>query len=160
MLVQGGLVKDEQAGLNKVEAVLSSGKAAEKFAQMVSALGGPNDLIEKPTKYLATAPIIQPIYPKQSGYIVQMDTRKIGMSVVTLGGGRRAATDQIDYSVGLSDFCHIGDQVELDQPIVFVHAKTKSQADEISKHLLEIIKISKKQETRPELILDKIKKNI
>ena len=159
MLVQGELAKDYKMGLQMVDRVLANGKAAEVFAKMVSALGGPNDLLEKPEKYLASAKIIQPIYPQQSGYVVQMDTRKIGMSVVTLGGGRRVATDRVDYSVGLSNFCHVADRVELDQPIAFVHAKTKVQADEVSKHLLEIIEISERQQPRPQLILDKIKKD-
>ncbi len=42
------------------------------------------------------------IRKKRDGYpLNEMDTRAIGMSVVSLGGGRRKATDRIDYSVGI-----------------------------------------------------------
>ena len=158
MLIQGGLAEDLIQGLKMVDDVLDSGKAAEKFAQMVSALGGPNDLMENPDRYLSKANIIQPIYPQQSGFIHSMDTRLIGMGVVELGGGRRMATDMIDYSVGFSDFCHIGDKVDTDNPIAFIHAKTQQQADEISKQMLNHIHISSNKVSNPKVILERIVK--
>ena len=158
MLIQGGLAEDLIQGLKMVDDVLDSGKAAEKFAQMVSALGGPNDLIENSSKYLAKANIIQPIYPQQSGFIHSMDTRLIGMGVVELGGGRLMSTDKIDYSVGFSDFCHIGDKVDTDKPIAFIHAKTQQQADEISKQMLNHIHISSNRVSSPKVILERIVK--
>lgn len=158
MLVQGKLADDFGQGLTMVESVLSSGKATEVFAKMVSALGGPNDLIENPDKYLTKANIIQPIYPLQSGYIHSMDTRLIGMGVVELGGGRRMATDKIDYSVGFSDFCHIGDKAETDKPIAFIHAKNQQQADDISEQIKKIINITKIKIPSPKAIIERIGK--
>ncbi len=152
MLVQGRFVKDFDAGIAKVNAVLANGKAAEVFAKMVSALGGPNDLMENPDKYLAKANIIQPIYPLQTGYIAEMNTRMIGMGVVELGGGRRMVTDAIDYSVGFSQFCHIGDKVELDKPLAFVHANTQEQADKTKKNLLKYINVSEQPLLSPKVI--------
>ena len=159
MLVQGKLVNNFEQGVKQVNSVLATGKAAEKFAQMVSALGGPNDLIEKPDNYLAKAKIIQPIYPQQSGYVHSMDTRMIGMAVVELGGGRKLATDRIDCSVGFSEFCHIGDEIELDQPLAFVHVNTQQQADEATKTILKYIEVSESLQNPPRTILEKITKS-
>ncbi len=156
MLVQGGLVNDFDAGVAKVNAVLANGKAAEVFAKMVSALGGPIDLMENPDKYLATAKIIQPIYPQQEGFVTEMDTRMIGMGVVELGGGRRVSTDKIDYSVGMSQFCHIGDKVELDTPLAFVHANTQEQVDALTDKLQKAIVIGQEKVMNPVIILNKI----
>ncbi len=158
MLVQGKLADDFDKGLKMVDGVLSSGKAAEVFAQMVSALGGPNDLIENPDKYLVKANIIQPIYPQQIGYIHSMDTRLIGMGVVELGGGRRMATDKIDYSVGFSEFCHVGDKAELGKPMGFVHAKNQQQADELSEKMSKLIRIEPEQLTCPNVIIERVSK--
>ena len=36
-----------------------------------------------------------------------MDTRAIGMAVVGMGGGRRVATDSIDYAVGFDGFIRL-----------------------------------------------------
>ena len=48
MLINANLATDKADSLKKVEHVLSSGKAAEVFAQMIAALGGPRDFIENP----------------------------------------------------------------------------------------------------------------
>ncbi len=152
MLVQGQLVNDFDAGIAQVNAVIANGKAAEVFAKMVSALGGPNDLMENPDKYLAKAPIIQSIYPLQEGFVSEMDTRMIGMSVVELGGGRSVATDKIDYAVGFSQFCHIGDKVELDKPLAFVHAHTQEQADLAKEKVLSYIRISQSPQSSPQVV--------
>jgi thymidine phosphorylase len=156
MLLQGKLVVNFEEGLAKVEESLSSGKAAEVFAKMVSTLGGPIDLIENPTKYLAKANVIQPIYPKQAGFITQMDSRMIGMAVVELGGGRKLSTDKIDFSVGFSDFCHIGDKVEVDKPMAYVHANTQEQAANAANNILENIEVSVDKLASPIVIIEKV----
>ena len=46
MLVLGGLAATEEEARVKLMAALDSGEAAERFSRMVSALGGPADLIE------------------------------------------------------------------------------------------------------------------
>ncbi len=156
MLVLGKLAKNQKDGLYQVESVLNSGKAAEVFAKMVSALGGPNDLIENPDKYLAKAKVIRPVYPKGSGFIHTMDTRLIGLAVVDLGGGRRMASDSIDYSVGFSDTCHIGDKAEKDKPLAFVHANTLEQANQAAENLSKIIQLSEEEVDSPKVIIEKV----
>ncbi|MCF6289346.1 MAG: thymidine phosphorylase [Proteobacteria bacterium] len=156
MLLQGKLASNFEEGLKKVSDVLSSGKAAEVFAKMVSALGGPNGLMENPDKYLAKSNIIQPIYPQQAGYIRSMDTRMIGMAVVELGGGRKVASDKIDYSVGFSQFGHIGDKVALDKPFAFVHANSQQQSDAAIKNILSSIKIGSTKVESPQVIIKRI----
>jgi thymidine phosphorylase len=156
MLLLGGLAEDEDQAIEQCEAALNSGKAAEIFAKMVSALGGPIDLLQRPDKYLAKAKVIKPIYPKTQGVIAEMDTRMIGMAVVELGGGRRMASDEIDYSVGFSKLCHIGDSTESDQPIAFVHARSISEADRATQEILKYIKIGSSPISKPQVIYNKI----
>ncbi len=156
MLLQGKLVNNFDEAVIKVNKVIKNGQAAEKFAKMVSALGGPIDLLENPDKYLVKAKITQPIYPQQTGYVNTMDTRMIGMAVVELGGGRKVATNAIDYSVGFSHFCHVGDKVELDTPLAFVHANTQEQVDASTVKLQKAITIRQEKVHRPVVILNKI----
>jgi thymidine phosphorylase len=156
MLLQGKLVENFEQGIKKVNAVLDNGQAAEVFAKMVSALGGPTDLLEKPEKYLSKAKVIQAVFPQQAGFVASMNTRMIGMGVVELGGGRLVASDNIDYSVGFSEFCHIGDKVEIDKPLAFVHAKNQEQADRASKIILSQISISENTVEPPITIIEKV----
>lgn len=156
MLVQGHLAPNQHHAFTMIHKSLSSGKAAEIMAQMISALGGPSDILEKPDKYLATAPIIQPVYPNNDGYIAGMDARAIGLTVVDLGGGRRVASDTIDYAVGISDCAHIGDAVSKDQPIAFVHANTQAQADKAVESILQNIFITAEKVNKSSVIIEKV----
>jgi thymidine phosphorylase len=58
LLVLGRLATDLDAALGKLERVLANGRASEVFQQMVTALGGPADLMEHPDKHLPRAPPI------------------------------------------------------------------------------------------------------
>lgn len=107
-----------------------SGKAAEKFAQMVHALGGPADFMEKAELYLAKAPVEAPVYAEHDGVVTSVDARAVGVAVVTLGGGRRAAADVIDPSVGLTSLAGVGNTVDADAPLAIVHARTEAEAEE------------------------------
>jgi thymidine phosphorylase len=95
---------------------------------MVTALGGPNDLVENPTAHLRSAAVTLPISPDRSGYVQSIDTRSVGLAVVALGGGRMRVGDPIDHTVGLSEVVGLGDRVDQDRPIALVHARSESEA--------------------------------
>ena len=128
MLVLGGLAADVEAGTNRLIAVRADGTAAERFQAMVAALGGPADLVENPTKHLQTAPVTRRVDPAHDGYIQSMDTRSVGLVVVTLGGGRMRVEDTIDHAVGLSEVVGLGQYVDGERPLAIVHARTESEA--------------------------------
>lgn len=129
MLINTNLASDEKDAHAKINRVLSSGLAAEVFDRMVSALGGPKNFVEKPWDSMKKANIITEVRASQHGYIAQMDTRAIGMSVVGLGGGRTAPTQQVDHSVGFDRILPLGVQVNRGEVIARVHAKDENSAD-------------------------------
>lgn len=47
------------------------------------------------------------VYADTEGFVSEMDTRALGMAVVAMGGGRRQASDTIDYSVGFTDMARL-----------------------------------------------------
>jgi thymidine phosphorylase len=128
MLVLGGLALDAAAAAGPVENALTSGAAAERFARMVAALGGPGDLLERPEGHLAAAPVRVPVTPERAGVVTRVDARMIGLVVVALGGGRRHAEDAVDPAVGLADMRGPGDPVGPDRPLAVVHARSKADA--------------------------------
>jgi thymidine phosphorylase len=109
--------------------VLSTGLAAEIFERMVSALGGPKNFVENPWDSMQKANIITEVRAVQHGYLAQMDTRAIGMSVVGLGGGRTAPTQKVDHSVGFDRILPLGVQVNRGEVIARVHAKDEDSAN-------------------------------
>ncbi|MFM5875119.1 thymidine phosphorylase [Aeromonas veronii] len=127
MLISAGLASDERDARGKLQAVLDSGKAAEIFGRMVTGLGGPADFMERYDAYLPKAAIVRPVFAANSGFVTAMDTRELGLAVVAMGGGRRAAGDKLDYAVGLTDFIRLGQSVDADKPIAMIHAQTEDQ---------------------------------
>ena len=75
MLQLSGIEFDLVAARTKSQEALFSGQAAQVFGQMIHALGGPIDLLEKTDNYLVPMPIINPILSKSCGYITEMDVR-------------------------------------------------------------------------------------
>ncbi|MDE1476048.1 thymidine phosphorylase [Xenorhabdus bovienii] len=126
MLVSGNLAADRAEARRKLQAVLDNGKAAETFERMVAAQKGPVDFVENYARYLPTASFSKPVFAGQNGVITEMDSRALGMSVVALGGGRRKATDPINYSVGLSDIVALGAEVNADTPLAMIHANNEN----------------------------------
>ncbi len=58
MLLLGGLAADLDEARRKIDHAIAGGQAADVFQRMVTALGGPSDLVERPEKHLAAAPIV------------------------------------------------------------------------------------------------------
>ncbi|WP_042011832.1 thymidine phosphorylase [Aeromonas fluvialis] len=127
MLISAGLACDERDARAKLQTVLDNGKAAEIFGRMVTGLGGPADFMERYDTYLPKASIVRPVFAANSGFVTAMDTRELGLAVVAMGGGRRAAGDKLDYAVGLTDFIRLGQRVDADKPIAMIHAQTEEQ---------------------------------
>jgi len=141
MLGLGGLAPDAAAGRVKAEAALADGRAAEVFARMVSALGGPDDFLDHTPRYLAHAPVVRPCSAGRSGYVAGMDARQVGIAVVALGGGRTHADDAIDPSVGLTDVVDIGTEVRAGSLLGIVHAASDAAADQAIAILHRAIRI-------------------
>ena len=75
LLVLGGLARDGVEASAAVEKALASGAAAERFARMVTALGGPRDLVERPERHLARAPVELAVIPDVAGVVTRVDAR-------------------------------------------------------------------------------------
>ncbi|WP_193103032.1 thymidine phosphorylase [Burkholderia sp. Z1] len=128
LLVTGGLARDTAQARAMLQHSLDSGAAAERFARMVVALGGPADLIDVPWRHLARAAVIVPAPSRASGVVRHVDCRALGLAVVALGGGRMRAEDAIDTRVGLSALAEIGQRVDAGQPLGYVHARDADTA--------------------------------
>ncbi|MBP0602674.1 thymidine phosphorylase [Aeromonas sanarellii] len=149
MLISAGLAQSDAEARAKLQAVLDNGKAAEIFGRMVTGLGGPADFMERHDSYLPKAAIVRPVYAASSGFVTAMDTRELGLAVVAMGGGRRAAGDKLDYAVGLTDFIRLGQSVEADKPLALIHAQTEAQFAEAARMVQAAVKIG---DTRPQAL--------
>jgi len=130
MLISGGLAQSEDQARVKLQRVLDNGRAAEIFARMVAAQQGPADFIERMDSYLPAPMLSKAVYADHPGIVSAMDTRELGMAVVALGGGRRRASDSIDYSVGFSNMAQLGAVADNQQPLAIIHASSEANWQE------------------------------
>ncbi len=157
LLVQSKVCNNKETALQRLQSALDSGKALEKFAQMVAALGGPTDFIEKYQTYLPHSAIIKPVYAPRSGYVSAMQTRNIGLSIIGLRGGRIHPNQKLDYSTGFSEFCQIGDYVDEQTPLAIIHAQNEDDYKRTALELQQAITINDNSPTFNPTIIEYIK---
>ncbi|WP_067517469.1 thymidine phosphorylase [Endozoicomonas ascidiicola] len=142
LLVSGGLAQSLEQAREKLLTVLDNGKAAEVFGRMVHGLGGPADFVERYDDYLKGASIVKPIYLEADGFVAAMNTREVGLSVVQLGGGRKVSADSIDYAVGITEICRLGDRIDPSRPIAILHASSEDSWDQAAAMLRNAITVA------------------
>ena len=140
-------------GRAKLSKALATGAAAERFARMVTALGGPSDFLERPATYLQPAPVVREISAPQAGVVADYDTRAIGQTVIGLGGGRRSAGDRVDPRVGFAEIMPIGTVVAKGAALASVHAATEDAADRACAEFLSACAIAETAPV-PELVTE------
>ncbi|TDR90141.1 thymidine phosphorylase [Enterovirga rhinocerotis] len=156
MLALGGLASDEAEGRRRIEEAFASGAAAERFGRMVSALGGPADLVERPERHLPAAPVRREIGASARGFVEAIDTRALGLAVVALGGGRVRAADPIDHAVGLVRFAGIGAEIEEDTPLAIVHAGSDDAAERAARAVRAAYSIGERPPVIPPVVGERI----
>ena len=130
----------------KINKLISTGCVAEKFEKMVFSQGGQKNILTTYNKYLPKKEKIMPVFSKREGYINAIDTKKLGMLLIKLGGGRKVPSDKIDYGVGFSKICSINNFVDRKTPVLLMHVDEEDVALQINKDLQECFTISDKIE--------------
>ncbi|GAB3298600.1 thymidine phosphorylase [Pseudidiomarina andamanensis] len=142
MLVLGGLADTEELAREKVLKALNSGAAAERFAKMVTELGGPGDLLRNYANHLPLAPVAKPVFLPTSGYVTHIDTRAVGMAVVALGGGRQRSSDELDFGVGLDAIVGLNDFVDQQAPIAMLYARDEASWESAAERLRRAVTVA------------------
>ena len=134
---------------------LASGQAMERFAAMVSAMGGPPDIAEDWRTHLPLAPVVGDITAPLSGVIQAVDGQALGMVVVALGGGRRVETDRVNPAVGLSDVVPLGTPVNKGDPLCTLHAQSEDAAEQAAQAVRAAFVIAEPPPTAP-LVIERV----
>lgn len=145
LLVSSGLSKTDTAAAKLLNDLFASGKAADKFEQMVDLMGGPPNFASNWQNVLPEATVLREVKPTKKGHVTAIDTRALGEAVVALGGGRLRESDLIDHAVGLSDLAAIGQPVDQNTPLAMVHASSEEAADQACKVVLKAYDIASKK---------------
>lgn len=117
---------------------ITSGKALNKFAEMVTAQHGDASYILDPSKFELGDRV--EVKATSSGYVTGMIAADIGRAVTHLGGGRMQKSDVIDFAVGVVMKVAIGSKVNKGDVLcqVYHHAKGLDEAIALIKGAIEI----------------------
>jgi thymidine phosphorylase len=152
LLVSSGLAGDPDAARAMLIKTLEKGAAAERFQQMVAALGGPRDFVAKASHYLPSAAVIRPVHADADGIVSGIATRDLGVAVIELGGGRRVASDRIDHTVGLSRLAGKGMEVGRQRPLAVIHARNEDSFSRAAQIVKAAYRLGDKPGFSPDII--------
>ncbi len=99
-LLQLGLYETQQEAKEALKELVKSGKALEKFKELISAQGGNSDIVDNYDLFELPQYKVE-CQSKKNGYVHNIDAYKIAYACKLLGAGRDRKTDPIDYSVGI-----------------------------------------------------------
>ena len=122
MLLAARIVATAADAAREVDKAITSGRALEKFRQLVEAQGG-NPAIADDPGGLPQATEVELFEATGDGTITAVDPRPLGRAVVEMGGGRRELGDVIDHSVGFVVTVKPGMSVSAGQPVASVFAR-------------------------------------
>ncbi|WP_027134237.1 thymidine phosphorylase [Geminicoccus roseus] len=143
-------------GRQRAETMLSNGQAAERFARMVTLLGGPPDLLERPDLRLPSAPVQRPAFSACEGFVAGIDARGLGIAIIELGGGRRRPQDRVDHAVGLTGVLEVGSPVGRNTPLAMIHARDDEGATAAEAALRQAFRIERGRPSPRPLIAERL----
>ncbi len=144
---------DDCLGLAKD--AISSGRALEKFIQMVKAQGGNTDYI-KNTANFPLASLKRDVVAAQTGYISYVNAEEYGRAALILGAGRNAKDDIIDHSAGILLKAKTGQFVKQGDVIATLYTNREEAIAACEKILLESTIISNEVPKERPLIFEKV----
>jgi len=122
MLILAGAERERAAANRRVSDALASGRALEKFRELVTAQGGDPAIIDDPGR-LPQAAEVELFEAPIAGTVAAVDPLPLGRAVVAMGGGRSQLGDPVDHSVGFVVSARPGAKVARGEPIASVFAR-------------------------------------
>jgi len=151
MLIIGGKAKTIKEGIEIAQYEIRSGRAFDKFLEIVKLQKGDVSYLKNPAKY-PKSKFKEKIYSEKTGYVKEIDNYSIGMAALELGAGRKTLTDKIDPKAGIIFYPKIGKRIKKGELIAKIFTDKKSQIDAAKKMIYESIKFTNKKVRPPKLI--------
>jgi pyrimidine-nucleoside phosphorylase len=155
MLKLGGKADTIKQGVEEARKTLASGKAFEKFHQLVAMQGGDTTFVENPKQYPHPKHSVD-IVSSGEGYVESINALEIGLACIELGAGRKKIRERIDPNAGLIFKKKVGDSVERGERVATIFADRREGISSAKSRIEAAVTCTaSKPETRP-LILSKV----
>lgn len=145
-------------GIEQCKEVVKNGKAYEKFLQLVKIQGGDISYIEHLDKY-PTSKYSQEIKSSASGFISSIDSLELGLTGITLGGGRTKVDGVIDPKAGILLKKKVGDEVKSGEVLATLFTDKSVVVDSAEKRIASAFTVDNERPTSSPLVISVVDKN-
>jgi pyrimidine-nucleoside phosphorylase len=121
MLLLANVAASRDDALKMLRNAIASGRAAERFQQIIEAQGGNPAVVDDPA-ILPQAGECEIFRAPRRGFVARVEPRAVGRGVVALGGGRETLDDELDPAAGFVITARPGAWVEAGEPLATVFA--------------------------------------
>lgn len=142
MIYMSGRADDLSEGREIASDVLYSGKALDKFRELVKAQGGNSQIIDDYSIF-GIARYSRSVEAEDIGYISLLDAETIGKASQLSGAGRVHKEDEIDFQAGIIIYKKLGEQVAEGDKVIEIFSNDEdklNKAFEIAKNSFKITK--------------------
>jgi pyrimidine-nucleoside phosphorylase len=128
MVVLGGLERTGKAARARLQRVLDSGAALQKFREIIAAQGGDSRVIDDYGRLPRATRTIE-IHGESSGYVFDVDAMAIAQAAMRLGAARERLEDAVDHAVGVTDIAPAGTRVAKGGVLCRLHVNREQPVD-------------------------------
>lgn len=154
MLVLGKVAGDLSDGRARITRSLQDGTARDCFRKIIEAQGGDPRVLDDKGR-LPRAPRKVDVKAARAGVVAAVDTERVGVASMMLGGGRKKSSDVVDPRVGIEVHKRIGDRVAVGEPIATLHVADIG-TDEAMRGVLEAFELVDHPVSSPALFAQRI----
>ena len=157
MLVLAGLAKSEREAKAMCLKRLADGSALEKFRHNIELQHGDPRVCDRPKDLLKTKLRSVKIRAVSAGYVSEIDTRRVGEAVCSVGGGRVLAADSVDHAVGYESLAPVGTKVKPGDVLGVLSVRDVRKAEAVGTKLLSAYKILRAKPSKKPLVRESVR---
>jgi pyrimidine-nucleoside phosphorylase len=117
-----------EEGKDLAAEMISTGRAREKFREIVGLQGGDAGAIDDPGRLPQAEHKIDVLSPA-AGFVTSMLCEQLGTASVLLGGGRERKEDSVDPAVGMMIHKKVGDSVAVGEPLCTIYYNSAARLE-------------------------------
>ena len=151
MIYLGKKAGSIEEGVEISKEMISSGKAFDKFLEIVKMQNGDTAILKDLSKY-PKSKYSENIVAHKTGYFQSVNNYEIGMSALELGAGRLTKEDVIDPKAGIIFYPKIGDRIKKGDVIAELFTDKKNKIESVKERVTKSLAFSSKKTSRPKLI--------
>lgn len=155
-MVQVGKAADIESAKTQLKEAIESGRALEKFRELINTQNGDSSVIDDYSKFPQTQYTYE-LKAEQDGFVAHIDALGIAYGCKLLGAGRDKKSDNIDYGVGVFINKKTGESISKGDTLCTIYSNDETKTLNAIKYCKKAFMLSSSKPVEHELIYRIIK---